>query len=282
MIDIGVLKILKADPGQKPGRLPLLFVHGMWEGAWFWKGYLDFFSSRGYACYALNLRGHDGSKPASDIGKVSIRDYIADVRAVAERLDNPVLIGHSMGGLLVQKLAELLNPPAIVAITPAAPRGIFALKTWPVIQAALRHSPEIFLRRPLMPGKSEMKRLELHRLPPDEQDRVYDRQVPESGRQTFEIAVKGLPVDASKVRCPVLVIGATEDRITSAKMVRKIARKYDADYMEYSRFAHMIVLEPGWERVAEDIAIWLERALPINREGPRDPAARPPAGILHS
>lgn len=233
----------------------------MWEGAWFWEGYLDFFSSHGYACYAVDLRGRRGSKPVSDIGKVSIQDYIADVRTVAEELNHPVLIGHSMGGLLVQKLAELLDPPAIVAITPAAPRGIFALNTWTVFKAALRHWREIFLGRPLMPSRAEMSRLELNRLPPEEQDRIYHRLLPESGRQTFDIAVKGLPVDASKVRCPVLVIGASEDNITAAKMVSKIARKYKADYKEYEGFAHMIVLEPGWERVAQDIANWLQGAI---------------------
>jgi len=260
--EIGALKVLKTEPDRPAKDHPLLFVHGMWEGAWLWQGYLDYFSSCGYTCYALNLRGHDGSRPAPDIGKVSIEDYIADVRTVADELNNPVLIGHSMGGLLVQKLAELLDPPAIVAITPAAPRGIFALTTWAVFQAALRHSPEIFLSRPLMPSKAAMMRLELNRLPPDEQDRIYSLQVPESGRQTFDIAVKGLPVNASEVRCPVLVIGATEDQITAANMVRKIARKYQADYKEYQGFAHMIILEPGWERVAEDIAIWLAKAIP--------------------
>jgi alpha-beta hydrolase superfamily lysophospholipase len=165
LIEIAALKILKVEPDRPSKDIPLLFVHGMWEGAWLWKGYLDFFSSCGYTCYALNLRGHDGSKPATDIGKVSIHDYIADARTVAEELNNPVLIGHSMGGLLVQKLAELLEPPAIVAIAPAAPRGIFA------------------------------------------------------------------------------------------------------SYKEYDGFAHMIVLEPGWERVAQDIAIWLEKAVQIGGAG---------------
>jgi len=255
------------SPPDEGREIPLLFVHGMWEGPWVWKGYLDFFSSYGYTCHALSLRGHDGSKPVSDIGKVSIHDYLADARAIAEELNNPVLIGHSMGGLLVQKLAELLDPPAIVAITPAAPRGIFALKTWALFKAALRHSPDIFLGRPLMPSKAAMIRLELNRLPPEEQDRIYSLQMSESGRQTFDIAVKGLPVDASKVQCPVLVIGATEDQITAAKMVRKIARKYHADYKEYNGFAHMIVLEPGWERVAEDIAIWLEKSIQMAGAG---------------
>lgn len=197
-VEIAGLKVLKAEPEQQASKeLSLLFVHGMWEGAWLWEGYLDFFSSRGYSCYALDLRGRSGSRPVSDIGKVSIRDYLADARTVAEELDDPVLIGHSMRGLLVQKLAELLDPPAIVAITPAAPRGIFALTTWAVFRTALRHSPEIFLSRPLMPDKDSMRRLVLNRLPPDEQDRVYARLVPESGRQAFDIAVTGLPVDAS-------------------------------------------------------------------------------------
>lgn len=58
-----------------------------------------------------------------------------------------------------------------------------------------------------------------------------------------------------------LVIGATEDNITAARMVRKIAGKYRAEYKEYDGFAHMIVREPGWERDAEDVANWLERTI---------------------
>lgn len=258
---IGGLRVAKAEPRGPSEGPPLLFVHGMWDGSWIWHNYLGFFPARGHACYALDLRGRAGSRSVPDVGKVRFEEYVEDARAVAETLVNPVLVGHSAGGLVVQKLAEVLDPPAVVALVPAAPRGVFALATRELVVAALRHAPEILLGRPLMPGKEEMTRLQLNNLPLEERDRVYGLQVPESGRQTFDIAVKGFPVDASKVRCPMLVVGADRDRITPPQVTRKIAKKYGADLRAYDGFAHMLLLEPGWEQVATDVADWLVGAL---------------------
>lgn len=258
---ISGLRVERTVAERPSGKPPLLFVHGMWDGAWIFENYLRFFSARGHDCYALDLRGRPGSKPVDDIGKVRFREYVEDALAVARELNGPIPIGHSSGGLIVQKLAELLDPHAAVALTPAAPRGVFALATRELLLAALQHAPEILFGRPLMPDKEEMVRLQLSGLPPAERDRVYGRQIPESGRQTFDIAVAGFPVDASKVRCPMLVVGAREDRITPGQVARKVAARYGADFRLHEGFAHMITLEPGWERVAADVADWLEREL---------------------
>ena len=51
----------------------------MWGGSWYWRDYLRFFSSRGYVCFAIDLRGHHGSRPVPDIGKMSLRDYVDDI-----------------------------------------------------------------------------------------------------------------------------------------------------------------------------------------------------------
>jgi alpha-beta hydrolase superfamily lysophospholipase len=76
---------------------------------------------------------------------------------------------------------------------------------------------------------------------------------------TFDIAVKGVPVNAARARSPMLVVAAREDRITPAKMVRKIARKYGARLRVYEGHAHMVTLEPGWESIAGDVAAWLDK-----------------------
>lgn len=256
--EIAGLAVETVEPRGPARPAPVLFVHGMWGGAWMWQPYMDFFAARGWRCHALNLRGHHGSRPVSDIGRVSIHDYVADARAVAEALGLPVVLGHSMGGLLAQKLAELLPLPAVVAFTPAAPRGILAITTLELARAALRHLPEILGRRPLMPAFAEIEALELNRLPPADRRAVYARMVPESGRMTFDIAVTGLRVDPRQVRAPMLVIAGSDDRITPAPMVRRVARRYGATLREYPGFAHMLLMEPGWERIASDIAAWLE------------------------
>src|SRR4029077_17567064 len=86
---------------------PLLFVHGAWHAAWCWDEYfLTFFADRGYRALAVSFRGH-GSSPAPKLRTCSIADYVEDVSVVADSLPRrPVVIGHSMGGFVVQKYLE--------------------------------------------------------------------------------------------------------------------------------------------------------------------------------
>lgn len=253
---------------------PVLFVHGMWEGAWFWETWLGFFARRGWEGWAIDLRGHGASRDDSKtgrkrLGRYSIHDYLEDALDAVEALTEshgevPVLIGHSMGGLLVEKLVEMLEPPAAVAVTPAAPRGFFAIQTPELARAVLHHLFDILFWRPLEPTRAEAEALELNRLPPQEQDRAHALMQPESGRQAFDVSVVGLPVDPRRIRRPLLLVGASDDRITPAKLVRKVARRLrsgsrECDYQEYEGHAHMVVFEPGWERVAGEVAGWVER-----------------------
>src|SRR5438876_5139321 len=79
------------------------------------------------------------------------------------------------------------------------------------------------------------------------------------GRMAFDVAVAGVPVDAARVQCPMLVVAGREDRITPARMVRKIAQKYRAELRVYDGHAHMVLLEPGWELIAGEVASWLDK-----------------------
>jgi len=107
----------------------------------------------------------------------------------------------------------------------------------------------------------------MHLLLPDEQRYIYDRSVSESGRAVREIEFWAFDVRAASrvkpatVQCPLLIIGASEDRITPAKVVKKTVDKYAhvAIYKEYQNHAHSIIWEKGWEKVAEDIYQWLEQ-----------------------
>ena len=106
---------------------PLLFVHGACHAAWCWdEHFLDFFADNGYQVIALNLRGH-GDRPVSKpLNKCTIADYVDDARSVAAALPTtPVLIGHSMGGFIVQKYLETGNAAAAVLMSSAPPRSFF-------------------------------------------------------------------------------------------------------------------------------------------------------------
>ena len=98
---------------------PLLFVHGGWHGAWCWdEHFLDFFAGAGYRAIALSVRGHGNSPTTKPLSSCSIADYrVEDVRSVSDGLPTPpVLIGHSMGGFVVQKCLDDRSAPAAVLL----------------------------------------------------------------------------------------------------------------------------------------------------------------------
>src|SRR2546423_14668664 len=103
-MEIAGLEVERVTSGAPARARPILFLHGMWGGSWMWDNYLGSFAGRGYTGYALNLRGHHGSKPVDDIGRVPFADYLADARAGAAAIGNPIIVGHPMGGLLRHKL----------------------------------------------------------------------------------------------------------------------------------------------------------------------------------
>jgi pimeloyl-ACP methyl ester carboxylesterase len=147
-------------------------------------------------------------------------------------------------------------------IAPAAPRGIFALASWQLARAALRHGMALILHRPFIPDKGDMYKLCLNRLPRAEQEMVYHKMVPAPGRQGLEVALTGIPVNADRVRSPMLVIAGSDDKLTPPYVTQAIARKYVAEYREYPGHAHYIIREPNWEQVASYIFEWLEKITP--------------------
>jgi pimeloyl-ACP methyl ester carboxylesterase len=181
----------------------------------------------------------------------------------------PIVIGHSMGGLLAQIVGSRVGPKALVLLTPGAPAGILA-PTPSVLRSFLSGMSRWgFWKKPMRQTYGEAVYSMMHLLPPDEQRRTYDRFVYESGRAASENgfwlfdARRAAAVDESKVTCPVLVIAGAQDRITPASVVRQVARKYGAvsTYKESPNHAHSVLSEPGWQQVAQYAAGWLKQAV---------------------
>jgi pimeloyl-ACP methyl ester carboxylesterase len=109
-----MLEVIDKGSSAESHPVPLLFVHGAGLSAWCWdEHFLDFFADNGYRAIAPSLRGHGGSPVSKPLNKCIIANYVDDVRSVAATLPaTPVLIGHSMGGFIVQKYLETGNAPA--------------------------------------------------------------------------------------------------------------------------------------------------------------------------
>ncbi len=183
------------------------------------------------------------------------------IRALPEK---PILFGHSMGGLLAQILASRDCARAAVCITPAAPAGIFSLRYSVLKSFSSIFTSGAFWKRAHPLEYERAVYAMMHKLPEAQRRAIYARCGWESGRVMAEIGlwplgVKGAQVNDTGVICPMLVVAGAEDRITPANVVRKVAQKYQpqSTYMEFAGHAHWILKEPGWEKIAAQIAAWL-------------------------
>ncbi|HEU4643144.1 MAG TPA: alpha/beta fold hydrolase [Gemmatimonadaceae bacterium] len=241
-------------------RPPVLYVHGMFGGAWMFDAFQRWMAACGWPGVAIDLRGRDGSRPVDDIGRVSMRDHVDDALGVARAMGRPIVVGHSMGGLIAQKLAEADAVRAAVLLCAAPPRGI-SVASASLLARQLKHAPALLLSRPLVPTRGDAEALMFNRVPPAEHDALFTRLVPESGRAGLELSLGLIAVDARRVRCPVLSVAASDDRFLAPRIGRALAARYHAELREYAEHGHFIIGEPGWERVAEEVAGWLECAL---------------------
>jgi pimeloyl-ACP methyl ester carboxylesterase len=251
----------------------IYMIHGMWGGPWYWGNYKSVFEKRGYRCVATTLRFHDmdpQDAPNPQLGKTSLLDYAEDLEQEIQQLGvKPVVMGHSMGGLLAQILGSRGLAKSLVLLAPASPAGIMALRPSVIKSFWSMQKKWGFWKKPMRQTFNEAVYSMLHLLPPDEQKESYDKFVYESGQAAYEIGYwlfdskKASRVDETKVTCPVLVIAGAEDRITPAAVVRRVAKKYEAvsTYREFEKHAHWVVAEPGWQDISEYVAGWLEQAL---------------------
>jgi pimeloyl-ACP methyl ester carboxylesterase len=244
------------DRPARAARPPVLFVHGYFASAAVFAQWLPFFAARGMPAYAVNLRGRAGSRAGIDLGRASIDEFVEDASTVARQLASPVVVGHSMGGLIAQRLAERGDVRAAVLVSPAPPRGITVLSPRLAIKQ-LKYLPSIMRSRLVVPDRDDLREMVMNRIPRDMQDAVLDELVPDSGRAGFEMSITGVAVDRSRVRCPMLVIAAEDDRFIPPAVADRIARRYAAPIRRLPHRAHMSIMEPGWQEIAELIDQWV-------------------------
>lgn len=254
-----------AHPADAPP--PLLLVHGLAGGAWYWERFQRVFAMHGYTSHALDLRGHHGSRPTTTLGRISLRDFVDDAMEMATMLGRPVVIGHSMGGLLAQALMEAGAVRAAVLICPMPPRGI-GFATLGLALRQLRHLPAMIFGRPLVGSEADMIATSLNRVPVQEQRALASRFVPESGRVARELSLGGLTIDPARVHVPALVISARDDRFFSPEVGARVAARYGADHRVYEEHAHFLVWEPGAEEIASDVAAWIDEHAPRGDAAP--------------
>ncbi|HEX8683574.1 MAG TPA: alpha/beta fold hydrolase [Ardenticatenaceae bacterium] len=255
------LEVIEKAPSGDARPTPLLFVHGAWHGAWCWeKNFLPYFTEQGYAVTAFSFRGHGDSEGHDRLRRTRLADYIADVEQVASRFASPpVIIAHSMGGLVAQNYLESHPARAAVLLASVPPRG--------AIGATLRY----VRRHPLhfLKGNLTLSLYPLIETPELTRDAFFSATMPDDLVQAYfekmqdesyfaflDMLLFKLP-HPQRVKVPMLVMGADNDRLFPRSEVEATARAYGTEAVVFPNMAHDMMLEEDWEGVAERIVGWL-------------------------
>jgi non-heme chloroperoxidase len=268
---IGSLRLDTVDVA-KPRGAPVLCLHGLFAGSWVFERVLPLIAERGYPAAALSFRGHPPAAPLATIGWTSVAAYCHDAFEAARELERPIVIGHSLGGLVAQLLASRNLVRAAVLVSSAPPRGITVFSR-PLLLRMARYLPALLLSRAYVPTARDLDALVLNEVPEDERPALRDRFVPDSGRASRQIALGVYDVPVRSVRAPVLVVGADHDRFVPLSVARRLARRYEAPLQVARGHGHFLFAEPGWEAQVGAILDWID-ALPAPVRGPASAAWR--------
>ena len=248
------------------GRPPLVFVHGGYVHAGCWDAnFLPYFNDLGYNCHAINLSGHGASEGAEDLHSYDLNHYAADVRQlVAELPTPPLLIGHSMGALVVQRYLEKASAAAAIMIAPVPTTGLWGCG----VQMAYKQPDFLFEAMRAVEGKYTANTVRVMRevyFSPDathEQFAAFQPLVQdESMTAVMEMMAMAWCLPKSNPKIPALVMGGELDALFPANLLHFTAAGWNAETCIIPRAGHMLIMEPQWTAAAEKIDHWLGRRL---------------------
>jgi pimeloyl-ACP methyl ester carboxylesterase len=208
----------------------------------------------------LQLRGHD--RPSGRIW-YRVRDYVQDLELEAVAFANPpLLVGHSLGGLVVQKYLERNPSPGAVLMATVPPGGsikavwrLFCRHPWTFLKATLSMSLRPFIRRP----EHVLELFFTPSRPRAVAERLMESLQDESYLAFIDTIFFALP-RPHRVRVPVLVLGAECDGIISVGEVEKTARAYGTQAEIFPGIGHDMMLDDGWQAVADRVDVWARGA----------------------
>jgi len=249
-------------------RPPLLFVHGVGAAAWiFAEHWLGAAVRRGYPAHALSLRGHGGSGSPGRWLAPSLRDYVDDVMQTVISLPQPpVLVGHGMGAVVVQRVLERYPARAGVLVAPAP---AFGAQQW--LWSRVRASPRETISS-LVAGRLPMRPdLLFDGLDEESAAGYLDRMARESPVALLQL---GRGQRIGPVSSPVAVVGCRADAVIGRREVLATADMYDVKPIWLPGAGHLVMLD-GSHSVGLDIVLdWVD-GVPVDPVQARGAVRRP-------
>jgi pimeloyl-ACP methyl ester carboxylesterase len=249
----------------------IVFIHGMYMTPLCWEHWLDYFQAKGYTCSAPAWPGRDQpietlrkNHPDPELGKLTLSAVLTHLTNVIQALDDkPILIGHSMGALIVQLLLQRDLAAAGIAIDSAPPAGVFTTELSFVKSNFPHINPFAPQSQPIAMTFDRFQYTFVNGMSPDEQRAAFDRYVvPESRRVPGESLTRTAQIDFKKPHAPLLLIAGSSDHIIPALLNRTNYEKYKSsvsvtDFKDFAGRNHFIVGQKNWQEVADYAIGWM-------------------------
>lgn len=252
-------------PAVGPTRSPrLLFVHGGYATAGCWDAYfLPYFSRRGFDCRALDLAGHGASDGRERLDSFGLDDYVEDVTQVAQGIEGPlILIGHSMGSAVVERVLEQQPAQAAILMAPVPPGGILGATM------NIAFSQPSFFGEQTRATRGEYSEKTLQTI----RDVYYSRETKnedlirfgrlfqsESRRAILDLTLLAMRIGGRRPKLPVLVVGGAADAVFQPGLLSFTASRWQADQLIIPGAGHTLMLDAHWQAAATKIADWIEQ-----------------------
>jgi len=249
----------------------VVFVHGLFQNPKSWAGWVDYFTAKGYICHAPAYPYHEGEPEERRrnidprLGKLTFGQVMDSLAAYLDKLsEKPILIGHSMGGLAVQKLISMDKGAAAVAINSAPPKGMLSLK-WNFLKA---NSPIVNPLKgdtPCMPSVNWFQYAFCNTMSMQRTKKEFDQYVvPESRNVPRTSRGEDGQIDFKKPHVPLLLIAGEKDNIIPPSLNRKNYNAYKdknshRSFKEFMGRTHYICGQENWQEVAAYIEEWIGR-----------------------
>jgi len=251
------------SPSQRP---PLLFVHGGYVDARCWDlNLLPYFADHGYDCYAVDLSGHGHSEGRPVLDRLSLDDYLADVLGVVKGLrEPPVLIGHSMGAVLAERVLERSRARAGVLMSPVPVNGTLESATRLFVSHPSFLVAVAEISRGILDSRGLNALREVYFTPRTPLQRLLEfaRLVqPESLRAVADLAFLAWQWPSPTPDLPVFVIGGEHDRVFPPSMIARVARRWHGELHIVPAAGHAMIVDDEWQACAAPVLGWLEKVV---------------------
>jgi pimeloyl-ACP methyl ester carboxylesterase len=257
--------------------VPVVFIHGLWLHASSWQPWVDLFTTRGYQPVAPGWPGDAATveetraNPDALAGH-GIDDVVTHFAGIIDALPaTPVLIGHSFGGMIAQKLLGLGLGAAAVAIDAAQIKGVLPLPLSTLRSGFPVLSNPANVNRSVSLTPAQFRYAFGNAVSEAEARELYDRwSIPAPGKPLFEAAAANFnphspaTVDtANESRGPLLLVAGGRDHTVPETVVRATLKQYRhshavTDLVDFPDKAHSLTIDSGWREVAETSLTWLK------------------------